>query len=134
MMGAMAGPAGRLSWRRAKDVSSEPEKPERVREREVGMVSDLLGDDQQAHECRPARVQKSFREGGAVASRAVKRRSTICHPFDCRPSEKRGARRVTSSALSAGVQRLSKATWQPIDRRGQRRGGSRGGRAGRGQG
>jgi hypothetical protein len=51
MMGAMAGPAGRLSWRRAKNVSSNPE---RVRESEVGMVSDLMGDDQQAREWRQA--------------------------------------------------------------------------------
>jgi hypothetical protein len=47
MRGALTGLAGRPSWRQAKIVNAGSE---RVREREVGMLSDLVGDDQQAHE------------------------------------------------------------------------------------
>jgi hypothetical protein len=78
MMGALVGPAGRPSRRRAKNVISEVKS---VREREVGMVSDLMEDGRQARKWKRARVQKPFREDGAAASRALKRQVSAVRPL-----------------------------------------------------
>jgi hypothetical protein len=86
IIGALAGPAGRPSRRWEKYVNSESE---RVRERKVSVVSDLLEDDQQAREWGRAHAQKPLRVGGAAARRGETRRSTRCWLCDRWASEKR---------------------------------------------
>jgi hypothetical protein len=69
---AFAGPAGRPRRGRAEELKSESD---RVRGKEVGMVSNKMEAGRHAQERSWARVRDSSNEGRAEASRAANRRS-----------------------------------------------------------
>jgi hypothetical protein len=96
MMQAVAGFAGRPSRRRTEIVPSR--ESERVRGKEVGMVSNKIQAGRQAHEWRQALIQKLSLQCGAAASRAAKRCSTKCPLYAQGALATRRAMWVTVSA------------------------------------